>query len=246
MFRRVILTTYQFEGTIMAAYLAMKGIPWVLCSDVQCTRRKTMADVRRLVTLTSRHDGAFARKKLTSTWYAEKATSEDFKQLSNAIRSIGDRTGCKGQPSVLGYTLPESALGSHRRKGVQVKGYPHTKKSAEQLGRRDKALSCHVPCNARASNDWAGKRVMVHAFNRYPHPCIAGFLDHWNVEYSPDRFALNEMLQWVWRSAIRDGQPIHLAILSRRMRGLFQGWVSQSASGVDSSNDCWWSIHSHA
>ena len=41
-----------------------------------------------------------------------------------------------------------------------------------------------------------------------------------------ETFALSEMLQWVWRSRIRNGQPIKVCILSDRMLRLFQHWLS--------------------
>lgn len=41
-----------------------------------------------------------------------------------------------------------------------------------------------------------------------------------------DDYALSEMIQWVWRSAIRDGKEIWVYIPSRRMRELFQNWLN--------------------
>ena len=41
-----------------------------------------------------------------------------------------------------------------------------------------------------------------------------------------DRFALAEMLQWIWRSRIRKGEEIKLAIISKRMRELFLKWLN--------------------
>ena len=37
--------------------------------------------------------------------------------------------------------------------------------------------------------------------------------------------ALSEMLQWVWRSRIRKGEPIVLAIGSARMCRIFSRWL---------------------
>ena len=36
---------------------------------------------------------------------------------------------------------------------------------------------------------------------------------------------LSEMLQWVWRSRIRKGEPIVLAIGSARMCRIFNNWI---------------------
>ena len=89
----------------------------------------------------------------------------------------------------------------------------------------DKQRSGHIPCNARASNEYASKTVMVHAYNRYPLLSVSKYLDAHNVVYSSEVFALNELLQWLWRSAILNREPIHVAVLSERMLNLFEIWL---------------------
>lgn len=42
-----------------------------------------------------------------------------------------------------------------------------------------------------------------------------------------DAYALSEMLQWIWRSSIRDGKPINIYIPSKRMRTLLMNWLEQ-------------------
>ena len=41
-----------------------------------------------------------------------------------------------------------------------------------------------------------------------------------------DLYALSEMLQWIWRSRIRNGQDINIYIVSKRMRRLLNQWLS--------------------
>ena len=41
-----------------------------------------------------------------------------------------------------------------------------------------------------------------------------------------DVFALSEMVQWIWRSAIREGNPINIYVPSSRMRSLLQRWLN--------------------
>ncbi len=40
-----------------------------------------------------------------------------------------------------------------------------------------------------------------------------------------DEYLNSQMLQWIWRSRIRDDKPINLAILSPRMKKLFLDWL---------------------
>ena len=46
-----------------------------------------------------------------------------------------------------------------------------------------------------------------------------------------DGYALSEMLQFIWRSAIRDGKEIWVYIPSIRMRSLLKEWIEANSSG---------------
>lgn len=45
-----------------------------------------------------------------------------------------------------------------------------------------------------------------------------------------EQFALSEMIQFIWRSAIRDNKPIKLYIPSVRMRNLLEKWIEEQCS----------------
>ena len=40
-----------------------------------------------------------------------------------------------------------------------------------------------------------------------------------------DEYALTEMIQWVWRSRVRNGRSITLNLPSPRMRRLMEKWL---------------------
>lgn len=231
-FDRVIISTYQFDDTLMAAYLDIKGIPFVPCKDVVMYKSTTKQSLLNLITMINKHDKKFDKVKLSSTWYESKERSkDDYKLINNTLRNIGDKHGCKDNPWKLGYTVPKDSLAVQREpKGVHPVGYPHSKclvdVDGNDTGEIDKRNNCYIPTNARASNEYSMKDVMVHVYNRYPNVRVTNFLNVYNVRHSQERYALNELLQWVWRSAIRDGNPIHLAILSKRMRDLFITWIN--------------------
>jgi len=46
------------------------------------------------------------------------------------------------------------------------------------------------------------------------------------IEPRHDDYALAELLQWVFRSAIRDDKAIDLYLPSSRMRKLLKGWMA--------------------
>ena len=231
MWHRVILSTYQFEDTLMDAYFRMKEIAWMPCTDIVCHRLATKAEIKANITMINKHNPAWRHTPFSSGWYEDKATADDYAELNKTIRNIGDSHGCKGKPELFGYTLPKSALGKQTEKRkIQPKGYKHTECLIDADGEAIDGTVCkrrsgHIPCNARASNEYASKVVMVHAYDRHPNVIINNYLRGIGVSHSKERYAVNELVQWLWRSAIRNGQPIHVAILSKRMRELFLTWL---------------------
>ena len=79
--------------------------------------------------------------------------------------------------------------------------------------------------NARATNAYRGRDHLAFCVNVFYNPLMKNFfLDHC-VEVQEDQFALGEMIQWIWRSAIRDGKEIWVYIPSKRMRELLAEWL---------------------
>ncbi|MGG1444770.1 hypothetical protein ABE354_22480 [Brevibacillus laterosporus] len=82
-----------------------------------------------------------------------------------------------------------------------------------------------IGCNARAFNKFKHKKSLAYLVNRYVNPIVSGFFEERGIKIDQDLYALSEMLQWVWRSAIREGKEINLYIPSKRMRTLFINWL---------------------
>lgn len=40
------------------------------------------------------------------------------------------------------------------------------------------------------------------------------------------QYAVTEMIQWIWRSQIRNGLPVTVYMPSKKMRDLLDGWLS--------------------
>ena len=242
-FGRVILATYQLEYSLFDAYLRIKNIQKVQ-SDIVCDKSNTKENIKSRITHYSRHYEKFKNMKMSSTWWNEtgkgNSTVDDIKLISNTIRNTGDALGCKGKPERLGFTVPSERIGTKiAPRIVHARGYPAEVCFLEESDELDKAgkpklvsttvknkpKSTYIPCNARASEDYKNKVVMIHAYNRYPLVSISNYLKAKGIPFSPEVFALNELLQWLWRSAIRDNQPITVSILSDRMRNLFDEWL---------------------
>ena len=83
-----------------------------------------------------------------------------------------------------------------------------------------------VSCNCRSTNDFADRYNLVYAINRYLNPGVPLYFSKKNIVINEDLYALSEMLQWIWRSRIRNGEPINIYIPSNRMRWLLKNWLN--------------------
>ena len=90
-----------------------------------------------------------------------------------------------------------------------------------------------VSCTTRATNEYRGCHYLAYCVNIFMHPSMARYLEGFGIEVHNDAYAMSEMIQWVWRSAIRSGEDIWLYVPSVRMRKLFMCWLEALAEGVD-------------
>ena len=90
--------------------------------------------------------------------------------------------------------------------------------------------------NARATNDYRDRTSVAYMVNRYINPIIKSFFLGHGVNVDENGFALSEMIQFIWRSAIRDGKEIWLYIPSSRMRKLLLEWIEVNSKGNEEIN----------
>jgi hypothetical protein len=82
-----------------------------------------------------------------------------------------------------------------------------------------------ISSNLRATNEFSDRTVCAYILNKFMNPSIVGFFESYNVTVDQDLYALSELVQWVFRSAIRDDKPIDLYIPSNRMKKLLTEWL---------------------
>lgn len=87
--------------------------------------------------------------------------------------------------------------------------------------------------NTKATNRYKERTILSYCVNIFMNVGQKLYYQSHGIEVNEDVYALSVMVQWVWRSAIRDGKKVYIYIPSRRMRSLFQNWISAVSSGVD-------------
>ena len=83
-------------------------------------------------------------------------------------------------------------------------------------------------CTLRAFNSMRNKTVLAYCVNIFVNPFKRRYFCSHGGEYDDDSFALSTMVQWIWRSAIRDGNEITIYLPSERMRTLLKKWIQET------------------
>lgn len=91
--------------------------------------------------------------------------------------------------------------------------------------------------NAKATNDYREAEYLVYAVNLYYFLPVKFMYNALGIEINDELYALSTMIQWIWRSAIRDGKPVYLYLPSSRMRRILINWMNEISGGGE-ENRC--------
>jgi len=86
-----------------------------------------------------------------------------------------------------------------------------------------------VPMNSRATNQYRDKTAIAYCVNRFAHPNMVNFFKKRKLDLNHDEYATSEMLQFLFRFAIREGKDIDVYIPSFRMRTLLELYLDGEA-----------------
>jgi hypothetical protein len=91
-----------------------------------------------------------------------------------------------------------------------------------------------IPFNQRATNEYYDRKHLAYLCNVFIDPDIIKYFSAFNYPVKTELYALSELVQWIFRSALRNGKPIDIYIPSRRMRGLLKAWVNNGLEAYGS------------
>ena len=84
----------------------------------------------------------------------------------------------------------------------------------------------HLVFNSRATNEYKDAFILAYCANVFMPVWEQKYYLQEGVDVNTDLYALSTMIQWIWRSAIRDGKEVWIYVPSRRMRELLEGWIA--------------------
>lgn len=223
-FDEVFMLTYMFNGQYQKAYLDYYGFDY---SIIGVTTRNDKyyfsdgpdcpppLDLKSLVTLVDsdkmNHVGD-GRYSLSRSWYSRR-TKDDAdivhlrKNMHNFFKNV---TKSSAEDRI--WTCYKEDIGKLKGDGNRYI------KSFLQIG-------------ARATNEYANKHNVAYMVNRFADPNMTKFFGKKGACIDQDDFGLSNMVQFIWRSAIRAGEPINLYIPSKHMRDMLCDWMDRVSEG---------------
>ena len=211
-FKEVYILTYMFNG--QKAYYEYNNVEIIqmYVKDFHLTtepQKYDYEDQKKLITVIEDEKlNAIGnnRGSLSMSWFYRNSNTVLIKQLQNNIsnffKHIMDKT-----------PIEQKLWTTFKEYEDKVKGKGYT--------------NAFVPINIRATNDYRQTTAVAYIANRYMKPTLKHFFEVSGIEVDEDTYALSELIQFIYRSAIRDGKPITVYIPSKRVRELLINWINK-------------------
>lgn len=209
-FKDVYILTYMFEANIMSNYLKMYNISY----QKKTIRNKELVDYQtpnlsKYKDLITIYDGKLNNNlyikdtTFSLTWYKDADQVYLDRMKNNIYNWFNNIARSKSHYNM--WTVYKDFKSQLQGKGY-TKGF--------------------VSAGCRATNNYHYKSVLAYCINRFHQPYIKTYFSHMGVPVDEKLYALSDMIQWVWRSQIRDDKPISIYVPSSRMRELFNNWLT--------------------
>ncbi len=218
-FNEVYVLTYMFEGQGMASYLKLHGIKYkklgvagtgidnYYFSDSP-TVGLPIDNIGDLIHILDKEkrNRIGEENSLSHTWYDKSQNKETIiRMVKNIYNFFHNDLRCK--PKSTFWTCYDS-----NKKIFMDNIHPYENR--------------RVPLNVKASNDYMDCTAVAYPINLFYNPYLKNFLGGCDAQINEDAFALSEMLQFIWRSSIRRGEPVDVYVPSLRMRNLLIDWIN--------------------
>lgn len=210
-FSDVFVLTYLFDAQLMKYYFDLYSIPYEL--KAVCDGEIVPYDAKRepraeLLSLMDIYEGPLNDCGNTNTafsgrWFQRRDKRDELTGIkSNMYTYIRSHAKAKAG-EVLWTTLKA------RQHDLKGKGY----------------TKGFLALNARATNEYADHSTLMYCYNRFMNPIETSFFQDNGLTVNETKLALSDMLQWIWRSQIRNSKPIKLYVPAKRMRELLYAWA---------------------
>ena len=214
-FRQVYILTYMFDAQVQRYYYDFYGAEFKYIG----VAGDKIDNYHFVPELTISNNNEFAKlikieDSITLNALGEKSFSLSVSWYDKNIKTYA--TGIKN--NLYNFFRHKAKTPSNKNLWTVFKQY---KNAIQGKGYAKSFLSC----NARATNAYSDRTAVAYMCNIFFNPILKNFFEQKGVRVEEDKWALSELLQFLFRSGIRKGEEIRLYIPSMRMRNLLKRWI---------------------
>lgn len=227
--RSLTVMTFLSEGTYIRAYLNLlaKSQPKAAFTVIEETPADWLRQARELVTV---EDLALpARLNLSYSKQTRRSKETTCKSIGGALKNLLYRRW-KGveRPNII-LTCARDKWFEDRKGRYAGEWAKYSRMFGRDYGKDGVQW---LPNKTRGTNDYKHASHAIYLYSMSPNPMVQNFLGVSGQSFA-DKYALAEMVQWIWRTRVRDGLPITVAIPDDRMRAIFEGWLNCTVDDID-------------
>lgn len=237
-FSKIYILTYMFENTVLDCYFKTYGLQYVKVSAEKsdgsfrlCDFTDAAEQKEKFSSLINIYDGKYnelgAKRNAFSINWLRQCKPEKLEEIRKAMRNYKNSINAPTD-SVMWTTTKQFGINSKLEKAGGFK-FTHilTQEEKNLPPREQKKLLQFVPCNARATNEYRNRTTLMYMLNYYMLPDYEQYFKARGYDLNLEKISLSVLIQWIWRSAIRDGKPINLFLPSSRMRRILCEWLGK-------------------
>lgn len=223
-FNDVTILTYRFDSSIFKAYLDFYGKDYEHKTVVRDGNELHLADFTQKISKGRQFADLF------NICSAEKLNAIGLKTGRKCPLSYGwygrsNKTQRKAlKDNLTNYFRHYCKADSDSVMWTTYKGYLESIKPPGYIVRHDGKQS-FVSCNSKATEEYKERYNLAYLIDRHLNPGIEAFFRQKNIIIPEDEYALSEFIQWIFRSRIREKEPVNLYVPSERMRNLLLVWM---------------------
>lgn len=211
-FDNVIICTYMFDCQLQKYYYDMYNVPYTKKSIVDgelvdYIEQKDNLDKLHILENNKINHVGDGKYDLSKSWYEKH--KGNLKVLQNNIYNY------------IRHSAPTLSCSKVKSKDVIWTTFKDYKTKLSGKG----YANAFIPCNSRATNEYMNSFVVVYPINIFVNPIVKQFFTNNGVEIDEDNYALSELIQFIYRSRIRQNEHIFCYIPSLRMRSLLYNYM---------------------
>lgn len=214
-FKESYILTYLFEAQIQKYYFDRFNVEYEYyysdkngyhLMDNNFSEKERKDELKKLINIYNGNlnkigDGEFT---LSKSWYNRNSKKTLMEKL---------------QKNVFSYFLNNVGTGTQLNMWTTFKDYKNKIKGKGYT-------RGFVTLNARATNVYSHKESLAYCCNIFVTPILVKYFNMHDIEVNQDLYATSELLQWIWRSRIRNNKSINILLPSERMRNLLICWLN--------------------